>query len=89
MRFFVNCTHTPEQIRFALDIVAPELEALQKGDGAFGPLPLGFRAEVGSDFLEPNSCAKLKKPDHLPSSHLVVVMPRMKTMAAKVPMIAA
>jgi len=30
LRFFVNCTHTPEQIRFALDIVAPELEALQK-----------------------------------------------------------
>ena len=32
LRFFVNCTHTPEQIRFALDIVAPELEALQKVD---------------------------------------------------------
>jgi len=30
MRFFVNCTHTPEQIRFALDVVAPELEALQQ-----------------------------------------------------------
>lgn len=29
LRFFVNCTHTPEQIRFALDVVAPELEALQ------------------------------------------------------------
>jgi 8-amino-7-oxononanoate synthase len=33
LRFFVNCTHTPEQIRFALDVVAPELEALQVGDG--------------------------------------------------------
>ena len=32
LRFFVNCTHTPEQIRFALDAVAPELEALQKMD---------------------------------------------------------
>jgi 8-amino-7-oxononanoate synthase len=32
LRFFVNCTHTPEQIRFALDVVAPELEALQKVD---------------------------------------------------------
>jgi 8-amino-7-oxononanoate synthase len=30
LRFFVNCTHTPEQIRFALDVVAPELEALQQ-----------------------------------------------------------
>lgn len=30
LRFFVNCTHTPKQIRFALDVVAPELEALQK-----------------------------------------------------------
>lgn len=30
LRFFVNCTHTPEQIRFALDVVSPELEALQK-----------------------------------------------------------
>ncbi len=29
LRFFVNCTHTPEQIRFALDVVAPEMEALQ------------------------------------------------------------
>jgi 8-amino-7-oxononanoate synthase len=28
LRFFVNCTHTPEQIRLALDVVAPELEAL-------------------------------------------------------------
>jgi 8-amino-7-oxononanoate synthase len=28
LRFFVNCTHTPEQIRFALDVVALELEAL-------------------------------------------------------------
>ena len=34
LRFFVNCTHTPEQIRFALDVVAPELEALtHEGDG--------------------------------------------------------
>jgi 8-amino-7-oxononanoate synthase len=32
LRFFVNCTHTPEQIRFALDVVARELEALQKVD---------------------------------------------------------
>jgi len=32
LRFFVNCTHTPEQIRFALDAVALELEALQKVD---------------------------------------------------------
>ena len=32
LRFFVNCTHTPEQIRYALDVVAPELEALQKMD---------------------------------------------------------
>jgi 8-amino-7-oxononanoate synthase len=30
LRFFVNCTHTPEQIRFTLDVVAPELEALQQ-----------------------------------------------------------
>jgi 8-amino-7-oxononanoate synthase len=30
LRFFVNCTHTPEQIRFALDVVARELETLQK-----------------------------------------------------------
>mgnify|MGYP005846050837 CR=1 FL=1 len=30
LRFFVNCTHTPEQIRLALDVVATELEALQK-----------------------------------------------------------
>ena len=30
LRFFVNNTHTPEQIRFALDVVARELEALQK-----------------------------------------------------------
>jgi 8-amino-7-oxononanoate synthase len=30
LRFFVNCTHTPEQIRFALDVVAPELEALEQ-----------------------------------------------------------
>ena len=30
LRFFVNCSHTPEQIRFALDAVAAELEALQK-----------------------------------------------------------
>ncbi len=28
LRFFVNCTHTPEQIRFTLDVVAQELEAL-------------------------------------------------------------
>ena len=32
LRFFVNCTHTPEQIRSALDVVVPELEALQKVD---------------------------------------------------------
>jgi 8-amino-7-oxononanoate synthase len=32
LRFFVNCTHTPRQIRFALDVVARELEALQKAD---------------------------------------------------------
>ena len=32
LRFFVNRTHTPEQIRFALDAVAPELEALQRMD---------------------------------------------------------
>lgn len=33
LRFFVNCTHTPEQIRLAVDVVAPELEALhQKGN---------------------------------------------------------
>jgi len=33
LRFFVNCTHTPEQIRLALDVVAPELAALhQKSD---------------------------------------------------------
>jgi 8-amino-7-oxononanoate synthase len=32
LRFFVNCTHTPEQIRFALDVVAPELQALEKVD---------------------------------------------------------
>lgn len=33
LRFFVNCIHTPEQIRFALDVVAPELTALhQKGN---------------------------------------------------------
>jgi 7-keto-8-aminopelargonate synthetase-like enzyme len=32
LRFFVNCTHTPEQIRFALDVVVRELEALQKVD---------------------------------------------------------
>ena len=32
LRFFVNCTHTPEQIRFALDVVARELEALQNAD---------------------------------------------------------
>ncbi len=29
LRFFVNCTHTPEQIRFTLDVVVAELEALQ------------------------------------------------------------
>ncbi|MGD9948129.1 MAG: aminotransferase class I/II-fold pyridoxal phosphate-dependent enzyme [Desulfobulbus sp.] len=28
LRFFVNCTHTPEQIRLALDIVAQELAVL-------------------------------------------------------------
>ncbi len=28
LRFFVNCTHTPEQIRFVLDVVARELETL-------------------------------------------------------------
>jgi 8-amino-7-oxononanoate synthase len=32
LRFFVNCTHTPEQIRFTLDAVASELEALQRKD---------------------------------------------------------
>ncbi|MEN6484331.1 MAG: aminotransferase class I/II-fold pyridoxal phosphate-dependent enzyme [Syntrophobacteraceae bacterium] len=32
LRFFVNCTHTPEQIRFALDVVARELETLKKVD---------------------------------------------------------
>jgi 7-keto-8-aminopelargonate synthetase-like enzyme len=33
LRFFVNCTHTPEQIRMAVDVVAPELAALhQKND---------------------------------------------------------
>lgn len=32
LRFFVNCTHTPEQIRSALDVVVPELDALQKVD---------------------------------------------------------
>jgi len=30
LRFFVNCTHTPEQIRLALDVVAPELAALHQ-----------------------------------------------------------
>jgi 7-keto-8-aminopelargonate synthetase-like enzyme len=25
LRFFVNCTHTPEQIRFTMDVVASEL----------------------------------------------------------------
>jgi 8-amino-7-oxononanoate synthase len=30
LRFFVNCTHTPDQIRAVLDIVAHELQALQK-----------------------------------------------------------
>lgn len=30
LRFFVNCTHTPEQIRYALDVVAPELAALRQ-----------------------------------------------------------
>jgi 8-amino-7-oxononanoate synthase len=30
LRFFVNCIHTPEQIRFTLDVVASELEALQQ-----------------------------------------------------------
>ncbi|OGQ97791.1 MAG: hypothetical protein A2521_02155 [Deltaproteobacteria bacterium RIFOXYD12_FULL_57_12] len=30
LRFFVNYTHTPEQIRFTLDAVASELEALQQ-----------------------------------------------------------
>ena len=29
LRFFVNCSHTPEQIRFTLDTVALELEAMQ------------------------------------------------------------
>ena len=32
LRFFVNSTHTPEQIRFTLDIVAPQLETLQEAD---------------------------------------------------------
>jgi 8-amino-7-oxononanoate synthase len=30
LRFFVNCTHTPEQIRFTLDAVASGLETLQQ-----------------------------------------------------------
>ncbi|MFH0725768.1 MAG: aminotransferase class I/II-fold pyridoxal phosphate-dependent enzyme [Pseudomonadota bacterium] len=30
LRFFVNCTHTPEQIRFAMDVLAPELESMQQ-----------------------------------------------------------
>jgi 8-amino-7-oxononanoate synthase len=30
LRFFVNCIHTPEQIRFTLDVVASELEALRQ-----------------------------------------------------------
>jgi 8-amino-7-oxononanoate synthase len=30
LRFFVNCTHTPEQIRHTLDVVASELAALQQ-----------------------------------------------------------
>jgi 7-keto-8-aminopelargonate synthetase-like enzyme len=30
LRFFVNCTHTSEQIRYTLDVVARELEALQQ-----------------------------------------------------------
>jgi 8-amino-7-oxononanoate synthase len=30
LRFFVNCTHTPEQIHYTLDVVAPELAALQQ-----------------------------------------------------------
>lgn len=30
LRFFVNCTHTPEQIRLAVDVVAPELAALRQ-----------------------------------------------------------
>jgi 7-keto-8-aminopelargonate synthetase-like enzyme len=29
LRFFVNCTHTPEQIRFTLDALASKHEALQ------------------------------------------------------------
>lgn len=33
LRFFVNCTHTPEQIRFTLDVVAQELALLHEGDG--------------------------------------------------------
>jgi 8-amino-7-oxononanoate synthase len=33
LRFFVNCTHTPEQIHFTLDVVAQELAAIhQEGD---------------------------------------------------------
>ncbi len=34
LRFFVNCIHTPEQIRLTLDVVAPELEALQRMNGS-------------------------------------------------------
>ena len=30
LRFFVNCTHSTEQIRFTLDAVTSELEALQR-----------------------------------------------------------
>jgi 7-keto-8-aminopelargonate synthetase-like enzyme len=30
LRFFVNCTHTLDQIRYTLDVVAPELEVLQQ-----------------------------------------------------------
>ena len=30
LRFFVNCIHTPEQIRFTLDVVASELAALHQ-----------------------------------------------------------
>ncbi len=33
LRFFVNCTHTPEQIRYTVDVVAEELEAVPQPGG--------------------------------------------------------
>ncbi len=44
LRFFVNCTHTHKQIRFALDVVARELEALQKADDEKQPAGSSFWA---------------------------------------------